>query len=103
MIFAICKQLPDFPVMSESTLSKWCKIFRYCYKQCNKRLQVYQQFDVGFALPVSNFIKNETAKFFQPINLIKTRLQHSCFVVDFNKNFSLQLYQKRDPSTGVFL
>ena len=77
-----------------------------------RRMEVYQQGDVDIVPSICNFIKNETpeqefsqefCKFFQPVTLLKTELQHICFSVSFDKFFSVQLYQKRDSSTGVFL
>ena len=60
MTLAECKQLPDFAVMSKSTLRKWCKKFGICYKQHNKKMQVCQQFDVDIVPPTCNFTKNKT-------------------------------------------
>ena len=59
MVFAECRQLPDFPVMSKDTLSKWSKRLGFCYRPRSKRVQVYQQFDVDIVPPKCNFIKNK--------------------------------------------
>ena len=40
---------------------------------------------------------------FQLASLLKMRLHRKSFVVIFEEVFSLQLYQKRDSDTGVFL
>ena len=64
------------------------------------KMQVHQQFDADIVSPVSNFIKNKTAAqvlscelctFFQLVSLLKPRFYHKCFLVNFEKFFSLQL------------
>ena len=44
MILAECKQLPNFAVMSKSTLSKWSRKLGFCYKRCSKKMRAQQQF-----------------------------------------------------------
>ena len=66
-------------------------------------MQLNQAFDVDVVPPTCNFMGNETlarvfscefSKFLQPITLLKTRLRHSCFLVSFEKIFSLVFYIK---------
>ena len=111
-LFTQSRQLLDFQVMSKSTLYTWCKKLGFCYKQRNKKMQVYQQLDVDIVPPICNFIKNETPplvfsceffEFFQPVIWSKTGAQHKCFLVNFEKFLSLQLYWKQNSSAGVFL
>ena len=59
-MLAECKQSPDFPVTCKSTLSKWCKKLGFCYKWSNKKMEVYQYFDVDIVPPACNFIKDKT-------------------------------------------
>ena len=60
MILAKYKQLLDLPIMSKNTLCKWGTKLGFCYKRLNKKMEVYQRFDVDFVPPTCNFIKNET-------------------------------------------
>ena len=62
-------------------------------------MQLNQAFDVDVVPPTCNFIGNEILarvlsceflKFLQPLTLLKTRLRHSCFLMSFEKLFSLQ-------------
>ena len=39
----------------------------------------------------------------QPVTLLKLRLRHRCFLVNFGNFFGLQLYWKQDSGAGVFL
>ena len=75
MILAECKQFVGFSVMSKSTMDKWCKKPGIYCKRHNKKMQVYQHFDVDIVPPVCKFIRKETPaqmltckffKFFQP-------------------------------------
>ena len=72
---------------------------------------MYQRFDVAVVSPVCNFIKNETltqvfscefCELFQPETLLKTRLQHRCFPVSFEKLLSTTL-EKRETRVKRFL
>ena len=88
-----------------------------------EKYQCYQWFDVDAVPPSYNFIKNYTpAKmftfefcgFYEAAALLKkkiwqrcllhgtffkSRLQHRCFLMNFEKFFSLQLYEKRESDT----
>ena len=96
MILAECKTLLHFPVMSTNTLLKWCKKLGLCYKRCkkNKEKLVIQQLDVDIVPQACNYIKTETSEqvflcefceFWQPVNLLKTRLLQRCFPLYFAK------------------
>ena len=59
-------------------------------------MQGYQQFDVDIVPQACNFIKSETPaqvfsrkvlEYFQLVTLLKTRIQHRCFLVNFAKIF----------------
>ena len=60
MILAECKQILTFPIMSMSTLCKWCRNLEFFYEKHNKKMQVYQRFDVHIVPLNCNFIKDET-------------------------------------------
>ena len=64
--------------MNQSILRKWGKKLGVCCQQHNKKMQVYQQFDVDIKAPAWNFIKTQT-----PAHV---------FSVNFEKSFILQLY-----------
>ena len=70
-------------VMSKRTLGKFCRRLRFCYKWLHKK-----------------WMPN---MYFQTEILLKTRLRHRSFVLDFTNLYSPQLYWKRDSSAGVFL
>ena len=64
-------------------------------------MQMYQQFHVDIEPLACNFIEIETPAqvftceffdFFQPVILFKRRIHHRCFLLNFEKFFSLQLY-----------
>ena len=78
MMRAECKQLQDFSVMNKNTLCKWCRKLGFCDKQQKMLLWL------------------------QSVTLLKTRLRHRYFLVNFKKFFSLQLYSKLESSTRVF-
>ena len=72
-------------------------------------MQVYQQFDVDVVPPACIFIKNKTptqvfscgfCEFFQHASLLKARIWHLLFLVNFVKFNNLQLYEKRGSSRG---
>ena len=77
-------------VLSKSLVH--CKMVQksgFCYDRRNKKMQVYQQFLVDLVPAVCNFVINEIwhmcfiesfANFFQFVTLLKTRLQHRCFL-----------------------
>ena len=46
MIFEECKKLPDFSVVSKNSLRKWCRKLEFCYERGNRKIPVYQRFDV---------------------------------------------------------
>ena len=50
---------------------------------------------------LGEFFSCKFFSFFSPLS--KTRLRHRYFLVNFEKLFSLQLYQKRDSGTGLSL
>ena len=51
--------LVEFPGLSQSILHKWCGKLEFSYKWCNKKMQLYKQFDVGVVDPACNFTKND--------------------------------------------
>ena len=74
-------------------------------------MQVYQQFGADVVPPTRSFIKNETpaqvfscefCEFFQSETLLKIKLWQRCFLINFEKFFSLQLHWKWDFATAVF-
>ena len=85
-----CTQLADFPTMIQSALCKWCKNLGFCYK----KVQACQQLDVDNVLTAYSFSKIDTlalvfsckiVAFFQVVTLLKVRLRHKCFLVNFTK------------------
>ena len=81
MILGEYKQLPDVPVMSKRTLRKWCKKLEFYYKWYNKKMQLYQRFDVDIVPPART--------------VVKMRLRHRCVLVNFKKFFILKLMKTR--------
>ena len=64
MILEERSQLRYFPVIRKITLGKWYKKLKFCYKQHNKKIQVYQKFDADILPLAFNFINNETSTVF---------------------------------------
>ena len=74
---------------------------RFSCKQDNKKMPLYQQFDVDIVPAACNFIKNEApsqvlscefCEFLQPLTLLKIRLQPRCFLVNLDTFFNQRLY-----------
>ena len=112
MILPECKQVLHFLVMSKNKMYKWCKNLWFCCERRNKKMQLYQRFDVDVVPPACNFIKNkilahmfpfEFCELLYPITLLKMRPRNRCFLANFDNLFSFQLCWKRDFSTLVFL
>lgn len=79
MIMAEYKQLLDFSVVSNSTLSKWCKKFGVCYKWYNTKCRCNNNLTLILCL--------------QPAALLKTKLWRRCYLANFAnflKTFILQ-------------
>ena len=66
-------------------------------------MQAHQQFNVDIERQAWNFVKNETLaqvffcgfyEFFNSPILLKARLQRNCFLVNFEKIFTLYLFKK---------
>ena len=89
MILPECKQVLHFLVMSKNKMYKWCKNLWFCCERRNKKMQLYQRFDVDVVPPACNFIKNKI-------------LAHM-FPFEFCELSILSLYWKWDPGTGVSL
>ena len=110
IILTECKQLPDFPVLSWSTLRKWCENFGFCYKLLNKKMQVYQKFGVNIVPVACNLMKSKTrtqvffhefCNLFQPVLLLKIRHQRRCFPV-IMISFSACNFSKSETLAQVF-
>lgn len=89
MVWAECKELPDFPVMSKSiTLLKWCRKLEFCYKHHNKKCKCIKTWCWCCASSLQ-FIINKIpeffytfCEFFQPANLLKERIHRKSFLVN---------------------
>ena len=55
MILAECKQLPNFPVMSMSTMHKWCRKLGLFYMQYNKTFECVNNFLSMLCLRLASF------------------------------------------------
>ena len=96
-------ELPDFLVISKSTLHIWRRKLECCCKQRNTKMLDNKWFGVDVVPPVCTFIKIKTLahvytcefwEVFRPATLRKPWLDRRWFLVNFANFYSLQLYQK---------
>ena len=92
------------------------KKLEFCYKQGNRKIPVYQGFDVDVVLPACNFIKNYTlaqtfsfefCEFYQADALLKKSIWQRCLLpATFFKNetpaqvFSYEFWEIFQPATS---
>ena len=90
MILEECKQIPEFPVMSTTTLFELCRKLGFCYEQHNEKYKCIN--GLLFILLL------------QPATLLKTRLRRWFFFCEFCKFFqTATLLKTRISSKSVFL
>ena len=77
-------------------MGKCCRRLRFYYKRLNTKI------NVDIVLPDRNFVKDRTpakifccrfCEFLQPVILLKTKLRHRCFPVNFAKFLKLHILQ----------
>ena len=83
MILKECKQLRDFPVMTKSTLRKWCRKLGFCYRRRATLLTMRLRYSV-FLRILSNIFSIQLYQ--------KTRLLHRLFHVNFANFLNLKVF-----------